>query len=308
MSKTKTTVHEEPNATVPTIAVNNANIVIGNRKRVVKNDTDKSSASASADAAPKTVKAAITKLKRMAAESEAWANKELAASHRRLYSILTDCYAYYLTMKTAEDKDIRDNMRRALKDYITTNNLDIPESANDMTRIVKSIFGVDRRRASAYSIALRAALMAGGVDTNGRHKPIAATALADWLMNNGGVEEIRLGNKTGGMTPKLRAEKAAEVLKTTTLMAFKPDPRTMPFGVDDIDRAMLLIVTYRPTGELEVSSVVKTKGAVDAAMAAYYSAEKKNIEANAAKAKTAEQQRDSATALAMQQLALQKAA
>ncbi|NDD15306.1 MAG: hypothetical protein EB072_22380 [Betaproteobacteria bacterium] len=77
---------------------------------------------------------------------------------------------------------------------------------------------------------------------------------------------------------------AQAALKDAVLMRIKPDPKTMPFGVDDTDRTVLLVAVYRPTGELEVSTVVKSDTAVRAALAAHYSADKEAVLAAAQKA------------------------
>ena len=54
-------------------------------------------------------------------------------------------------------------------------------SSHDMTRVVKCVFGADRRRVSAYSIALREAL----------NQKVSAKDLVDFIEQNGGVEQIR---------------------------------------------------------------------------------------------------------------------
>src|ERR1035437_5610959 len=104
---------------------------------------------------------AVTLLETLEAERQSWEGKELAASHARLYAILTDCYGYYLGMKAADSpKQLRVQMAKGLERFIAMRKLRTLDKTHDMNRVVKAVFGEDRRRVSAYSRALRAGLTA----------------------------------------------------------------------------------------------------------------------------------------------------
>ncbi len=243
---------------------------------------------------------AVFKLERLETEREQWETTELAASRKRMYSLLTDCYEYYLTMKTDKSGLMREQYKKGLETFITVRQYTFLPTSHDMNKIVKSVFGVDRRRVSAYSLALRAALTAGAIDAKGNATPIPASDLATWLDEKGGVEEVRLGSKNKGMTPKERAEVAKTALKTSVLATLKIDSKACPFDTNDVDKMMVLVATYRPTGELEVSAVVRHDTAVRSALAAYYSGNKEEV-AKAAEANSATEQTDSAIAIALEQ-------
>jgi hypothetical protein len=102
--------------------------------------------------------------------------------------------------------------------------------------------------------------------------------LSTWLEDQGGVEEVRLGSKNKGMTPKARAEKVETVVRAKKLMTFAVDESVMQFDTNDNDKPMVLIATYRPTGEFDLHAVVKNDSAVNAAFAAYYTDNKSAIE------------------------------
>jgi hypothetical protein len=223
------------------------------------------------------VNSAMFALERLEQEREEWEGKELAASRARLYSLLTDCYSFYITMKTDGQTAVREQSSKALALFIATRGYVFTPTTHDMTRVVKAVFGVDRRRVSAYSLALRAALEGGERKADGKATAVAAADLAQWLENKGGVEEVRLGSKNTGLTATQRAEVAKEALKTSVLMTLKPDSQTMTFGTDDIDRTVLLVATYRPNGELEISTVVKHETAVRSALAAHFTADKEAV-------------------------------
>jgi hypothetical protein len=218
---------------------------------------------------------AIFKLEKLEAEREHWEANELASSHKRLYSLLTSCYQFYMDMKLSPSKEEREDLRKGLETFILTRAYSKLSTTHDMNKVVKSVFGgVDRRRVSAYSLALRNALISGPVDGNGKATPVAPSELADWLTAKGGVEEVRLGSRNGGLTALQRASLAKVALETSSLTALKLDPRSVAFDTNDADKMMVLVVTYRPTGELEVNAVVKSDTAVNAALASYYSANK----------------------------------
>ena len=117
-----------------------------------------------------------------------WETTELAQSNNRLYSILQQAYQFYLVMKQDESKDVRKEKQAALDAFIAdrgyTNSFGA--TTHDMTRVVKCVFGVDRRRVSAYSIALREAL----------RQEVGASDLIVFLEQNGGVEQIRMGARS----------------------------------------------------------------------------------------------------------------
>ncbi len=248
------------------------------------------------------VNRAVFQLERLEAEREHWESTELAASHKRLYSLLTSCYQYYLDMKTSPSKEEREDLRKGLDTFILTRGYGGGLSTtHDMNKVVKSVFGnIDRRRVSAYGLALRAALAAGPIDDKGRPTPISAPELADWLTAKGGVEEVRLGSRNEGMTATQRAAVAKSALQSSALTTMKLDPRSFAFDTNDADKMMVLVVTYRPTGELEVNAVVKSDAAVRAALASYYSDNKEAVTQAASKA-SAEAAAPRATEIALQQ-------
>jgi hypothetical protein len=252
---------------------------------VVSNDTTSVKISEAATralvAANQAVNSAVFTLERLEQQREEWEGKELAASRARLYSLLTDCYSFYLTLKTDKRAVIREQLSKGLAVFIETRGYTFTPTTHDMTRVVKAVFGVDRRRVSAYSLALRAALDSGVKTADGKTAPVAAADLAQWLEDKGGVEEVRLGSKNTGLTTKQRADVAKEALKTSILMSIKPDNKTMTFGTEDMDKTVLLVATYRPNGELEVSAVVTHDTAVRAALAAHYTVNKQAVVAAA---------------------------
>jgi hypothetical protein len=205
-----------------------------------------------------------------------WETTELAQSNNRLYSILQQAYSFYLVMKQDESKDVRKEKQAALDAFIEEHGYtnSFGATTHDMTRVVKCVFGVDRRRVSAYSIALREAL----------RQEVGADDLVAFLQDNGGVEQIRMGG-----TKPLSATKRAELVKAevseAVISKVKFDAEAVKANADWVDKQVVFVATYLPTGEFEVNAVVRHDGAVNTALAAYYTMAqaKKREEANALK-------------------------
>ncbi len=199
-----------------------------------------------------------------------WETNELAASNNRLYSILKQAYCYYLVMKTDESKDVRKERSDALEKFVKERQYTFMPSTHDMTRVVKCVFGVDRRRVSAYSIALREAL----------RQSIEANDLIRFIEVNGGVEQIRMGG-----TKPLSATERANLVKVEVLNnnvgTFKVDAAVSGANADWVDKQVIIVATYLPTGEFVANAVIKHDSAVNAALAAHYTNQKAALRAQA---------------------------
>ena len=220
-----------------------------------------------------------------------WETTELAASNKRLYSILRDAYSYYLTMKQDSNKGVRQDRANDLDKFIKARGYTFMPSTHDMTRVVKCVFGVDRRRVSAYSIALREAL----------RQEIAAADLVAFIDENGGVEQLRLGFSKPLSVTK-RAEKAKDEVVSTDLGMLKFDPKLFAADADWADQQVVIVATYLPTGEFQANAVIKHDSAVNAALAAYYSQQQAKVREAAKAEREAEEAAVKASKVAEQAL------
>jgi hypothetical protein len=218
------------------------------------------------------VVSAIFILDRISNERESWEQNEYAASRRRLYEVLTQCYDYYITMKLGTDKLIRGEYKKALTDFCIERGYNFNSKTHDMQRIVKAVFGgSDRRRISAYAQALVAALSGGGFNDKGEAVTVMTVNLTSWIEDQGGIEEIRTGSKNIGMTRREQAQVAAKVLdESNSISTINADFKTYGLDSNDSDKQMVLVVTFRNTGKFEVNAVVKDHTAVNEALACYF--------------------------------------
>lgn len=222
----------------------------------------------------------MARLQSMETATRNWEANELAASNKRLYSILTDAYAYYQTMKGDTSKDTRAQYATDLEQFIAERKYVFAPTSHDMTRVVKCVFGTDRRRVSAYSIALREAL----------RQVVAAKDLCIFIEQNGGVEQIRLGG-TKPLSAKVRAGKVKDKVVSAELGTIKFDARFVRADADWADKQVVIVATYLTTGEFQANAVIRHDTAVNAALAAYYSQQQAAVRAEAKAEREAEEQR-----------------
>ena len=134
----------------------------------------------------------------LANERAAWQENAYKASNLQLYAVLQKCYDLYVrTERKTEDAT---NLRKAIDAYAESKKYRFIGKGNAITRIVKCVFGADRRRVSAYSIVLRAVFK----------KHNGAADVAQFIKDNGGVEEIRLGAAKNAKTVKQKAADAVD--------------------------------------------------------------------------------------------------
>jgi len=262
---------------------------IADAKAVVKNDTSatksKPSIKVSANAKVSVAKQApaltpMSRLQSMENATRNWEANELAASNKRKYSIMTEAYGYYMTMKTDTNKETRAKYAADLKEFIDQRNYVFSPTSHDMTRVVKCVFGMDRRRVSAYSIALREAL----------NQKVAPEDLVAFIEQNGGVEQIRLGG-TKPLSAKVRAGKIKDEVVGAELGMIKLDARFVRADADWADKQVVIVATYLPTGEFQANAVIRHDSAVNAALAALYSQQQAAARADAKAERDAETQR-----------------
>ncbi len=202
----------------------------------------------------------IGTLKSLETARVSWETYELAVSNRCLYSILQDSYQYYLVMKRDVNEDVRKEKLEAMESFIAERGYVFTPSTHDMTRVIKCVFGVDRRRVSAYSIALREAL----------RQDVVPADLMEFLEQNGGVEQIRLGG-TKPLSVTKRAELGKASVGSASLGTIQFDSAVFKAEEDWVDKQVVLVATCLTNGKLEVKAIVRHDGAVNSALAAHYS-------------------------------------
>ena len=197
-------------------------------------------------------------------ERKAWEADAHRTSNQQLYAILAKCYAFYDAMRQEADegKMYRDQLRA----FIAEHNLRFTKTSHGITKVLKCVFydgtnSVDRRRISTYSLALRSALS----------QNIKAEALAAFIEAAGGVQELRISSINAKPLVK-RAELGRDAVDQAPVLAtFRSDSVAQQIDSTDFDQPFVAVIVVRATGEVEVRSLLKSKSAINAALAAHYS-------------------------------------
>lgn len=219
---------------------------------------------------------ALNFLETLVEEKGNWELTAYKSSNDQLYSLLQRCYGYYIMM--CEDSNNGKSAREALKQYIENKKLSFKDSTHNITKIVKCVFGADRRRVSAYSIALRTAYA----------NDIKPVDIAQYIYDNGGVEEIRLARSSTALTQQEKIERATAIVTSNELMTIKSADFSKLLDASNIEKQIVLIATQAANGELVINAVINNQTAAKAALVAYYGMTKKSAE-SAVKVENAKQ-------------------
>ena len=148
----------------------------------------------------------------------------------------------------------------------------VNKKSHTLHKIVKCVFGADRRRVSAYSIVLRTANV----------KQVKSTEIADFIRSNGGVEEIRLAKNGNALSAKQKAEVAKTTVASAVLAEISSEAIAKQVDAACIGQQVVFVATQQANGVFAINAVTNSTTAINAALAAYYSANKDGIKKQAA--------------------------
>ena len=210
-----------------------------------------------------TTQVAATGLVELEGKRKQWETTVYRTSNQQLYALLAECYSYggELAMDQAKERS------KVLADFCQSRGYVLKKETPLMTRIVKAVFGnVDRRRISTYSTVLRSAKAANVLPTN----------LAQWIEQNGGIQEIRLSQSATFVKPAVKVEQAKQAFDTLPELAtVKSEALSQLADGDFMGECCVLIAEQAANGSFVVRGFTRAGGAVNAAFAALYAEQKK---------------------------------
>ena len=202
-------------------------------------------------------KAMHASIEQLVLEREVWQENAFRTSNEQLYGLLQRCYGLYKAM--CEDSAEAKALREGLRTYIGLKGHVFSPSTHTLTRIVKCVFGSDRRRVSAYSIVLRSALAQG----------VGVMDVARFIRDAGGVEEVRLAKAPNAMSAKQKALVTSSVLAMGVFSS-----AALSGSFNDVAKAgtqTVLIGVWQADGSVVVQAVVESATALNAALASHHS-------------------------------------
>lgn len=227
---------------------------------------------ASIKATQEKVAAAKDRIAKLSAQRQTWQDTVYKTSNDMLYAILQDCYRLYDDMLGTSLT--ASALRTALDRTLTERKISFESSTHTMTKIVRCVFDGDRRRINAYSLALRAAI-------NNKPKKVPVDELAKFIAENGGVEELRIQKSPTSMSTVAKVDLAKTDLAQRNYAVVSSIQLVEGLDAAKVGQQHVLIVTQQADGTLVVNGIASTDSAVNAALSAYYSANKTHISAAA---------------------------
>ena len=196
-------------------------------------------------------------------ERETWEQGAYRTSNLALYAVLAKC----LAIAQADTPELAKQRNAGLEAFYKQRGYLYKKDAPPATRVVKAVFGnVDRRRLSTYSLVLREAIK----------KRVQAMQLAEWIEQNGGIQEIRLSQSATFVKPTAKVEQARQTFDTLPELAtVKSEALTLLADGEFISECCVLIAEQAANGSFVVRGFTRAGGAVNAAFAALYAEQKK---------------------------------
>ena len=199
-------------------------------------------------------------LARMEEERKQWEEGAYKTSNKQLYTILAQCLAFGGVMDIGYARE----RSKMLEAFYAKRKYRYKKDSPLMTRVIRAVFGdIDRRRLSTYSLVLREA----------QRQKVLPLELADWIEENGGVQEIRLTQSATFVGQKARvAIGNAELVKRKSLAVVKTAQLEALADAGYVGTACVLLAEQQADGSFAVKELLRGSGVVNAALAALYTA------------------------------------
>ncbi len=194
----------------------------------------------------------------MEAKRISWEQGAYRISNLALYAVLADCLIYAGDLSLAESKE----RSGALEAFFKERGYKYKKESPLVSRIVRAVFGsVDRRRISTYSLVLRQAQKAR----------VLPTQLAQWIEENGGIQEIKLARSETFVSPSTKASVAKSNFANLPVLAVaKSQALSELADAGFIGEDCILIAEQQADGGFAIRALVRKDGAVNAAFTALY--------------------------------------
>jgi hypothetical protein len=185
-----------------------------------------------------------------------WETNELTLANDILYGLLQHCQMLNNAMIGSDS--MAKNLRKGLGNYIELKGYKFNDSTPLITKIIRCVFGVDRKRVNAYATALKIAIS----------EKISVMDLPKYLKESGGIEEVRrkINKPTKTMADKVKLGKA--VLQSDAIASIQSDSLNALYSTSSTNEGVVLLATKEDDGSFAIRQVVQSNSAVNSALAA----------------------------------------
>jgi hypothetical protein len=191
--------------------------------------------------------ATVQSLDGLLARRQQWEATDYKKANDGLYALLADCLALFNQQFMAADITGQKALRQDLTAKLKAGDVKVQKTSPTLTMFVRYVFGSDRKRAQGYAYVLKAAISNG----------IAAKDLADYIIAEGGIEQVKrkmvmkeetIARRAAVDAAKVSVKAAAELASLTPLA-------TVPLAGVTGDYVVLL-AQPTPDGMVNIISVL----------------------------------------------------
>lgn len=201
----------------------------------------------------------------LAIQREVWEGTQLTRTNQGLYNIFDECLSLHRDL--TEGENLKEK-KIGFKDHINLKGYKFKETSPLSLKVIRCIFGdKDRRRLSTYHTVLRVAITEGW----------SLGEVATKITERGGVQEISV-RKANAMSQKDKALAAQAALLNQSVASLDSEQLKSKHNSEQNEQQAVAVVTQHQDGTFSVHCVVHSNTAVNAALAAYFNANKSDLQ------------------------------
>ena len=176
-----------------------------------------------------------------------WEANDYKKANEGLYALLADCLGLFNEKFMKADTTGQKALRIELTAKLKADGVKVQKTTPTLTMFVRYVFSSDRKRAHGYSYVLKAAIS---------HE-IAAKDLADYIVAEGGIEEVKrkMVVKEATLVKRAAVESAKVAVKTAAELASVTPLASVPLAGVSGNYAVLL-AQPTPDGMVNIVSVL----------------------------------------------------
>ena len=123
----------------------------------------------------------VTQLDSLVTKRKQWEATDYKKANEGLYSLLASCLDVFNSKFVIASDEDKKTLRSELKARLTADGVRVQRNTTTLTMFVRFVFGSDRKRAHGYTYVLKAAIS----------HDVAAANLPGWIVEQGGIEEVK---------------------------------------------------------------------------------------------------------------------
>jgi hypothetical protein len=189
----------------------------------------------------------VQSLDGLLARRKQWEANDYKKANDGLYALLADCLALFNDKFMKADATGQKALRADLTAKLKAGGVKVQKTTPTLTMFVRYVFGSDRKRAHGYAYVLKAAISHG----------VAAKDLADYIVQEGGIEEVKrkMVLSEESLVKRAAVESAKVAVKAAAELASVKPLATVPLA-DVSGTYAVLLAQPTPDGMVNIVGVL----------------------------------------------------